>query len=204
MPPLTAGLERGYSRLYARPTGTNQPLVPVPSLTPWTGASNFAAAALLARGDYLYLFGTPAGRHGGIELARTRVAPGSLPTTLEYWDGTTWEGAEGAAATIVPSPVGEFNVQFNTTFGRFVLTYGDDLRNEFVIRDAPSLEGPYTEERPLDPVSPSGTGLYAPFTLPFAVSGDQSLLFTLSQCSPYDVAVYHADLQPRRRGRTSS
>jgi hypothetical protein len=63
---------------------------------------------------YLYLHGIPGGRFGSVQLAR--VAPDSLLdfAAYEYWDGAAWSSDIGAAATIVPPPVGELSVRWNS------------------------------------------------------------------------------------------
>ena len=143
-------LQTSYSGIAYRTTGSNTTFTELsPSTLSWGPASNFALVALVSRGDYLYMFGTPPDRQGGIKLARAEGASGAGSASgWEYWDGTTWQTSESAAIFIVPPPVSELSVQFNSFYGRYVMMYRDQSLQPpaLIIRDASNLDGAWTGE----------------------------------------------------------
>jgi len=82
----------------------------------WGPESNFGQVAIIEVGKYLYLFGIPGGRFGEAKLARVKSKHIHDMKGYEYWDGRRWTGREEAAATIVPAPVGELSVQWNSYY----------------------------------------------------------------------------------------
>ncbi|HEX4679599.1 MAG TPA: DUF4185 domain-containing protein [Gaiellaceae bacterium] len=161
--------------------------------TQWSASSHFAQAAFIRNGGYLYMFGTPAGRFGNVYLARVVEANVLSKTSYEYWDGNAWQtNNEGAAVPIVNAPVGELSVQYNSYFGRYLMSYLDENRASLVLRDAGSLTGTWTGERVLARGS-TYPSLYGAFIHPwFNTSTD--LYFTMAQRDPYNVFFMHSTL----------
>ena len=158
--------------------------------TPGAGNEKFQQGAFLRPGPgdpYLYSFGTPAGRSGSAFVSR--VQPGLVPdlTRYEYWnaDGQTWVPANPAAATpVVPGPVGELSVQYNTYLKQYLMLYCNGA-NDVVMRTAPSPQGPWAPEQMLVRSTDIPGGIYAPFLHPWSVG--KELYYNLSLWSAYNV-----------------
>lgn len=158
----------------------------------WPENTGFEQVALVHRDAYVYTLGIPSGRWGGIRLRR--VASDGILTrrAYEYWDGEDWTADLQAAAIIIPSPVGEFSVAWNTRHQRWLLMYLNPERRAVMLRTALELTGPWGEER-IVVTAERYRGLYAPYIVPMPDLGDD-LYFTLSIWEPYNVFLMHAKL----------
>jgi hypothetical protein len=86
--------------------------------------SNFAQVSLVLKDDYLYLFGIPAGRFGGVKLARVHRDSVLNVNEYRYWNGADWSTTdENQAVQIVQAPVGELSVQYHPGAGRWLMAY---------------------------------------------------------------------------------
>ena len=198
-----------YSDLGWRPTGSNGQFQQVINDTSfgwyaanvtWGPLSNFAQGAFVPWGGYVYLFGTPAGRTGGVKLARVDAAHAKSAGSYQYWDGATWQPNESAAIYIVPGPVAELSVQFDAPLGRFLMTYLDVSRGQqgmIVMRDSPQLEGPYGGEKiVLDALA--NNRAYGGFMYPIPTNGTgQSVVMNVSKWIGYNVFQYTTNLSWR-------
>jgi hypothetical protein len=120
----------------------------------WKGRSNFGQVAFVKHEDFLYLFGIPGGRLGGVKLARVEQAKTFDMSAYRYYAGTGEQGAqwvedEAAAVLIVPPQVGELSVMWNEYLGRWIMTYPDNQTGGLVIREAVELWGPWSAALPL-------------------------------------------------------
>ncbi len=164
------------------------------SASVWGPLSNFADVAAVPWGNYLYLFGTTAGRTGALKLARAPLGAAALTShSYQYWDGTTWQANEAAGIYIVPRTVSEPSVQFDVALGRFVMTYLDQTRTQIVMRDAPSIEGPWGAEKV---ILNAGGNLYGGFMNPMPSNGT-SVTLNVSSWSDYNVFQYTTPLAAR-------
>jgi len=152
------------------------------------GNENFQQGAFLRTGDgYVYSFGTPAGRSGPAFLAR--VPQGYLPdlTKYEYWnaDQNGWVPTNPAAATVViPGPVGEMSVQYNTYLKQYLVMYSKES-GDIGMRTAPALQGPWGPEQIVVSSFQIPGGVYAPFLHPWSTG--RELYYNLSLWSAYNV-----------------
>lgn len=151
----------------------------------WPGDSNFGQVCIEAYDGHLYIFGIPGGRFGGVHLAR--VSPGEL---LEldahvYWDGTGWVSDIDSAVTIVPAPVGELSVRWNSHYQRWIMMYLNEDRYAIVLRTADVLTGPWSEEK-IVATGEEFPQLYAPYQLP-KWNDRAEMYFTMSMFGPYQV-----------------
>ena len=151
----------------------------------WTGDSGFTQAAMVASGDDVYLFGTPAGRFGPLHLLRTRGEHLLNPRWYEYWTGTDWQADPALAATVLPAPVGELSVRWSPYHERWLMMYLNDVDHTVVLRTAEQLEGPWDAERIVATAVDYPT-LYAPFMLP--IDGPE-VYFAMSMFEPYQVFI---------------
>ncbi len=167
----------------------------------WPGDSNFGQAAFVREGGYIYLFGIPGGRFGGVQLAR--VAEDSLLDmgAYRYFSGVEagearWSEEAAEAATVVEAPVGELSVMWNESLGRWTMTYLDEMKAALVIRSAHTLWGPWGEASIL--VSGSDyPQLYGAYMHPWLTENDgESIYFTMSLWRPYNVFLMRARLAP--------
>lgn len=150
------------------------------------GGEKFQVGAFLKSGDgYLYSYGTPSGRSGSAFVSRV---PQNLVPELsryEYWDGGTWVPQNpGAAQPVIPGPVGEMSVQYNTHLKQFLALYCNG-NNDVVARTAPAPQGPWSPERLLVASSDFPGGIYAPYLHPWSTG--KEIYYTLSLWSDYNV-----------------
>ena len=158
--------------------------------TPGGGNENFQQGAFLKPGPgdpYIYSYGTPSGRSGSAYVAR--VSPSVVPdlTKYEYWNAGsgTWVPADPSAASpVIPGPVGEMSVQYNTYLKQYLALYCNG-NNDVVARTAPAPQGPWGSEQVLVTSSEIPGGIYAPFLHPWSTG--KEIYYTLSLWSVYNV-----------------
>jgi len=164
---------------------------------PEAGNEKFQMGAFLRPGPgdpYLYSYGTPSGRTGSAYVAR--VAPAVVPdlTKYEYWssDANAWVPANPASATpVVPGPVGEMSVQYNSYLKQYLMMYCNRA-NDVVMRTAPAPQGPWGPEQMLVSSLFTPGGVYAPFLHPW--SNGKDIYYNLSLWSAYNVMLMHTVL----------
>lgn len=159
------------------------------------GNENFQMGAYLKSNDgYLYSFGTPPGRGGSAYLARVpqRFVPDL--TKYQYWNGdsNSWVPNKPDAATpVIPGPVGEMSVQYNTYLKQYLALYTNGM-NDVVARTAPAPQGPWSAEQMLVSSWQMPGGIYAPMMHPWSTGKD--VYFNLSLWSAYNVMLMHTVL----------
>lgn len=163
----------------------------------WGPDSNFSQAAMIEHAGDTYLFGIPAGRRGGLALAR--VPSDSLldASAFTYRRGEGWVRSEAAASLIVPGPVGELSVRWNSYYRKWLMMYLNVDRNAIVLRAADTVVGPYDDER----VVASGRdypGLYLGSIAPKWNDGP-GVWFTMTMYPLYHVFWMQTSLEPDQR-----
>ena len=162
---------------------------------PSGGNENFQMGAFLKPGPgdpYLYSYGTPSGRSGSAFVSR--VSPNAIPdlTKYEYWSNGSWVPGNPAAATpVIPGPVGEMSVQYNTYLKQYLTLYGNGA-NDVVMRTSPTPQGPWSPEQLLVPSAQIPGGIYAPYLHPWSTG--KELYYNLSLWSAYNVMLMHTVL----------
>ncbi len=153
----------------------------------------FQMVAFVHQGPWVYLYGTPSGRYGGVHLARVPERSVLDTARYQYWTGRGWRtGADTQAAELVPAPVGELSVQYNSYLRRWLMMYLEDPYGTIVLRQAKDPTGPWSD--PTTVVSSAQyPGLYGGFLHPWSSSG-RDLYFTMSQWDPYNVFLMHTTL----------
>ncbi len=162
----------------------------------WPGDSNFGQVAFVRTGRYVYLFGIPGGRYGGVQLARVPKDEVLTASAYRYWTGSAWSSDISAAQTIVPPNVGELSVQWNSYYHAWLMMYLDDPDGLIQLRMAPSLTGPWGDAKTVV-TSTSYPSLYAPYITPKWNDGPD-IYFTMSQFGPYFVELMHTKLVPAK------
>ena len=154
----------------------------------------FQQAAFVKDGGFVYMFGTPNGRQGGASLARVPQGAVLNKSAYEYWTGARWaKGDESAVRPVIPSPVSELSVAYNSYFHRWLMISLDETRHAIVLRDAPKLTGPWSDEKKLVD-GQEYPALYGGYIDPIHNTGPD-LYFTMSQWAPYNVFWMHATLK---------
>lgn len=145
--------------------------------------SRFQQGAFVHDGEYVLLFGTPAGRFGGGYLARSRDM-----RIWEYWcSSPQWSSDPGRATPIITGPVAELSVIWHRPTNEWFSLTLDENHHAIMLRSAPLPTGPWSLPTPV--VSGRNwPGLYGGFFLPQSVDGD--LWFTVSQWGPYNVMLF--------------
>jgi hypothetical protein len=159
----------------------------------WPATSNFAQVAMVASGGDIYLLGIPAGRFGGVQVARVSQEKILQLPAYRYWDGQAWNADRTRATTLVPGPVGELSVRWSPSLRRWMMLYLDEGRAAVVLRTAPALTGPWGAET-IVAAAAQYPGLYAPYLVP--VDTGRDVYFTMSQAGPYEVFLMRGTLGP--------
>jgi hypothetical protein len=159
----------------------------------WGPESNFGQVALVKNGSFVYVLGIPCGRYGSVDLARVPEGGVLDKTSYQYWDGHGWAAQPAAAVPIVPAPVGELSVQWNSFYRRWLMMYLVDPKGQIVIRTSGSLYGPWTRAQVVV-TSAQYPELYAPYITPEWDSGP-SIYFNMSMFGPYHVVLMHTQLE---------
>ena len=174
-----------------------RPMAPgnVPQVQYVPGNENFQQGAFLKGNDgYIYSYGTPPGRSGSGYISR--VPANFLPdlTKYQYWsnDSQSWvPNNPGAASPVIPGPVGEMSVQYNTYLKQYLVMYCNNM-SDVVFRTSPTPVGPWSPERLVVSAMQFPGGVYAPYLHPWSTGRD--LYFNLSLWSAYNVMLLHTVL----------
>lgn len=151
----------------------------------WPGDTPFAQAAMVQLGDYVYVFGTPAGRFGAAQLFRVESDHLLEPDEYRYWTGKEWSDDPLLATEVVPFPVGELSVKWSAHHQLWLMMYTNEVTHASVLRTAKRLTGPWSPEEVVIASHEFPTH-YAPSMLP--ITGPD-VYFTLSIFAP-DYQVY--------------
>ncbi len=162
----------------------------------------FQMVAYDRRDGFVYAFGTPNGRFGSAHVARVPENAVLDQHAYRYWTGAGWQqGSDRIAAPIVPGPVGELSVQYNSVLGVWLMTYLDEAQRAIVLRAALRPEGPWGPAAAVANAQQYPT-LYGGFLHPRSDAAD--LYFTMTQFTSYNVSLMRvrltADLLTRLLG----
>jgi hypothetical protein len=155
--------------------------------TRWPGNSNFIQVAVAEQSGYLLFWGVPAGRFGGVKLAR--VLPGDVldETAYQYYTGTGWDAEEEDGTLIVNPPVGELSVLWNSYLQRWIMMYLNESTASIEVREAHQPTGPWSE--PWQVASATDyPALYGAFLHHRYIENEgQTVYFLMSQFGQYNV-----------------
>jgi len=151
----------------------------------WEGDTNFGQVAIVESEGMLYFFGIHGGRYDGMQLAR--VLPENILdlSAYEYWTGDDWVTDISAATTVIPAPVGELSVRWNSYYNKWILMTLDDPQQQIQLFTADALTGPWEGPRVVARSS-EYPALYAPFQFPKWNDGPD-IWFAMSLFGPYQV-----------------
>lgn len=175
---------------------------PVPDVE-WPGDSNFIQWATVPVTDggaeYVYVWGIPAGRFGGVQLMRVPAEQAAVEdaSAYAYFAGTAggearWSADPAEAETVLEGTIGELSVMWSTYLERWIMTYSD--AGSAYIVEGVTPWGPWGD--PIELVSAADyPGLYSPYLNPrYVTDGGRRIHFTLSLWGPYNVFWFRADL----------
>jgi hypothetical protein len=157
-----------------------------------TWDSKFQMAAFVKDGGYVYMYATPNGRFGSVYLARVPENGLLNLGDYRYWDGSGWSTDQTGAKPVSIGAAGELSVVYNTYFKRYIMAYLNEDRQSIVMRDAPTLTGPWSGEKVLAGAA-EYPGLYSSFIHPWTNNGTD-LYFIMSQWGPYNSYLMKATL----------
>ncbi|MGB6179786.1 MAG: DUF4185 domain-containing protein [Rhodococcus sp. (in: high G+C Gram-positive bacteria)] len=154
--------------------------------------TNFQTPALAREGGYVYMYGTPNGRVGGVYVARVPEDRVLDKGAWEYWVGSGWSNdASRGPAPMITGGVGEVSVQYNSDLQRWVMIYTDVVYNGIVMRQSTSPTGPWTEPTVLISAD-DYPYIYRASIHPWSSGND--LYFSVSQWSTYNVYLMHSTI----------
>jgi hypothetical protein len=151
------------------------------------GNSNFIQLAVAEKSGYLLFWGIPAGRFGGVKLARVLPSDVLDNSTYQYYTGTRWSTNEADGVLIVDPPVGELSVLWNPYLQRWIMMYLNESTAVIEVREAHEPTGPWSE--PWEVASSSDyPALYGAFMHNRFIENDGEIVyFLMSQFGPYNV-----------------
>lgn len=154
--------------------------------------ARFQVSAMVPKGDYVYMFGTPNGRIGTIGLARVPKDQVLNPTAYQYWSNGTWTPVSHYAATPIMSGIAsELSARYDEASDTWQMSYLDPARGAIVLRESKSPQGAWSEGSVLVDTSDYPKA-YGGFIHPWSTSED--LYFTMSEWDSYNVYLMHASL----------
>jgi hypothetical protein len=161
----------------------------------FTTDSKFGQVAYAKKDGYIYMLGTPTGRDGPGHLARIPENAMLNMNEYEYWNTQSgWvKNNEQAASVIFPGTVGEASLMYHKKFERWIATYLDTDAGATMLRDAPDITGPWSQEKILVKGS-EYPAMYGAFMHPEKANDDR-LYFTMSQWAPYNVFLMRANMR---------
>lgn len=152
-------------------------------------------------GGYVYAFGTPCGRFGGVRLARFKADAVLEKTAWQFLssvgaEGTpSWSSEEHDAVEMIPAPVGEASVLWNPFTARWMYTYLNEHTAALELREAPFPWGPWGAPHTLT-TAQDYPQLYGAFMTPsFLRNQGRTLYFVMSLFGPYNTYLMEATLE---------
>ncbi|BAW10479.1 DUF4185 domain-containing protein [Nocardia seriolae] len=156
------------------------------------GVSNCQVAAMVPQGDWVYMFGIPNTRLGGVGLARVPRDQVLNPTAYQYWQTDAWVPAINGLVTATPvvdAPAAELSVRYDASRKLWQMSYLDTAKAALVVRESDSPQGAWSDSA----VTVSALQfpeLYGGFIHPCSTGDD--MYFTMSTWSDYNVYLMHA------------
>lgn len=165
----------------------------IKSGTKWGSDSKFAQAAFIKEGEYVYMFGTPAGRFGNAYLARVKEEDVLEKDKYTYWNGSEWDSTDEASAIpVIDAPVSELSIQYNSHYNKWLMMYLNEDRYSMVVRSSSILEEGWSSEK-IIATGEEFPGLYGGYIHPWTNNGKE-IYFVMSEWGPYNVALMKAQL----------
>lgn len=113
--------------------------------TRWPGSSNFIQVAFAEQAGFLLIWGIPAGRNGGVKLARVLLPDILDGGAYEYYTGSGWSSNEADGQIIVAAPIGELSVLWNPYLERWIMMYLNEDSESIEVRESSEPTGPWSQ-----------------------------------------------------------
>lgn len=131
-------------------------------------------------GDSLFTFACAG---GGLDAPKCTLARALLDkvtdrSAYEYWNGASWSKAIGDARAVLEAGSGLTILRRDTTF---IATYTRSLDNQVVLRTAPALTGPWSDEAKLFVANRKGDKGWTYDAYPHAELGTKPLYFSFTR-----------------------
>ncbi|MET7770442.1 DUF4185 domain-containing protein [Nocardia sp. NPDC005366] len=160
------------------------------------GLGRFQVGAMVPKGEYVYMFGTPNGRIGVTALARVDKDEVLNKSAYQYWvDGTWAPAAENQATPLFQGVASELSVRYDPTADRWQMMYLDSAKGSIVLRHSATPQGIWTDSVPVVATADYPKA-YGGFIHPW--STDTDLYFTMSAWDSYNVYLMRAKLDSPR------
>ncbi|MCX7919532.1 MAG: DUF4185 domain-containing protein [bacterium] len=187
--------------------------------------TNFGMVAAASGNDdpnlndgYVYLWGTPPNRHGGVKLARVNPNEITNIKSYQFFGGLknkkpVWIKNEFEAPLIVQPRVGEMSVMYNRWANVWMMLHdrynpltmkksSSETAGDIVLRQSPTPWGPWSEPIVLIPSSTYNDLAYGSYLNPHYVENNgESVYFIMSLWIPYDVYLMKATFRKMERNR---
>lgn len=167
----------------------------------WKGDSNFVQLSFAKQSSDIYIWGTPAGRFGGVKLAKVNETDFGKMKAYLYFVGLDssgtpiWSSKEQDATEIISPPVGETSVAWDNYLGKWIMTYLNEQKRALVIRDSSQPWGPWSDEKTLLLGYGENAGLYGAYLHPRYFEQDGKIIYFLMTLGPkYNVFLMKAYL----------
>lgn len=152
-----------------------------------SGSSNFIQVTLAEYQEYLFIWGIPAGRFGGVKLARVEPSMILDSNAYQYYSESGWKENEEDGDLIVDSPVGEHSVIWNPFLQRWIMMYLNENKSCIEIREAEEPQGPWSEPK-LVACGNKYPALYGAYMHDkYIADNGKKVYFLMSQYGPYNV-----------------
>ncbi|MFE3000103.1 DUF4185 domain-containing protein [Nocardia sp. NPDC059246] len=156
------------------------------------GLSNFQVTAMVPQGDWVYMFGIPNSRLGGVGLARVPKDQVLNPTAYQYWNSGSWIPETNGSVTVTPivdAPAGELSVRYDESRNVWQMSYLDTAKAALVVRESDTPQGTWSDSA-ITVSALQFPELYGGFIHPWSTGND--MYFTMSTWSDYNVYLMHA------------
>lgn len=170
--------------------------------------SNFMYSSLLRKDGYVYIYGIPSGKFGGVKLGRVPEESILEYDAYSYFAGLDeagqpiWVKTEAEAILIVDDQVSEFSVSYNEGLDRYLMTYANQYTSCLVIRDAESLWGPWSHANILREYETDSLFHYGPYMLDrYIRENGRRLYFVATNSYGYYLTWNSVKLITRENGR---
>lgn len=149
--------------------------------------SNFIQVSIAEYSGYLYVWGIPAGRFGGVKLARVEPSKILESAAYQYYSSSGWKENEEEGEIIVDSPVGEHSVIWNPFLQRWIMMYLNEKKACIEIRESEEPNGPWSDPK-LVACGNKYPALYGAYMHDkYFVNNGETVYFLMSQYGPYNV-----------------
>jgi hypothetical protein len=144
----------------ARVVPTNTVAVREPTLL-FTATEPLFGMAVLAEGDYVYVYGSCNNGSSYLPLCVARVVPAQVTerAAYQFWNGSQWTSVITEASPVMYW-LSDLSVSWNPYLQKFLAVHSQPFTNTVMFRTAPRPEGPWSSATVLFTGMTPATGFY--------------------------------------------